>query len=329
MKLRHIPTLSELPPPPQGKTGWPWTEESPKIPSGTLNDNLWPRIGIITPSYNQVNFVEQTIRSVLLQGYPNLEYMIIDGNSTDGSQEVIRKYEEWLDYWVSEPDRGHAHALNKGAARTSGEIFGWLNSDDFFMPGALQCVAGMYREHSDAVAWIGGCYRIKPDGLILSRVIPRNLDRDSLADWWWQGNFFQPSCFFTNRAWKELGYLDENLYIAFDVEWWLRLATLGKFASTSEMISVATIHQEAKTQKFRGMKMRSDMSIVQTRYGYQDYQKITNSWLVRSMKSKLVRRRVMQALGEILMSRVHRYCPWEWRRHPRQIQTVLSEMSDQ
>ena len=274
-----------------------------------------------------MNYIEQTIRSVLLQGYPNLEYIIFDANSTDGSQNIIQKYAAWLDYWVSEPDRGQAHAINKGADRASGEIFGWLNSDDFFMPGAMQIIAKMHREHPAAVAWVGGCYRIKPDGLILSRVLPRNLDRDGLADWWWQATFFQPSCLFTTRAFKKLGHLDESLYIAFDLDWWLRLTTLGKFELTSEMISIATIHQDAKTQSIKE-KMRSEMSIVQLRHGYPDYQKLTNSWLIRSLKSSLIRTRVINALSELLMSRVHLYFPWEWEKYPRQLQTVLSGMSD-
>ena len=328
MNNYRIPSVTELPPPPQGKIGWPWTVGSHRIPSGSFHECVWPRITIVTPSYNQCNFIEETIRSVLLQGYPNLEYIIIDGNSKDGSQEIIRKYEPWINYWVSEPDRCQAHAISKGAARASGEIFGWLNSDDFFMPGALQYIAKIYQEHPEAVAWVGGCYRIRPDGLILSRVIPRNLDLDSLVDWWWQGNFLQPSLFFITRAFKELGSFDESLYIAFDLDWFIRLAMLGSYVSTSEMLSVATIHPKAKTQAFKNI-MSKDMITVQMRYSNQDYQKITNNWFVRSLKSPLIRRRVMKALGEILISRIHLYCPWEWGKYPRTLQTVLTNMSDQ
>ena len=139
--VRRCPTLAELPTPPAGKTGWPWTVETPPLPPARPDGSPWPRISIVTPSYNQGQFIEETIRSILLQGYPDLEYIIIDGGSTDQSVEIIKKYEPWLTYWVSEKDRGQAHAINKGFARVSGEIGGYLNSDDFYLPNALSAAA--------------------------------------------------------------------------------------------------------------------------------------------------------------------------------------------
>src|SRR5688572_28969334 len=107
----RCPMLSDLPAPPPGKTGWPWTEETFQLPEAMPDGKRWPRISIVTPSYNQGQFIEETIRSVLLQCYPNLEYIVIDGGSTDDSVEIIEKYKSWLTYWVSEPDKGQVDAI--------------------------------------------------------------------------------------------------------------------------------------------------------------------------------------------------------------------------
>src|SRR6056297_3391010 len=114
---------------------------------------MLPKISIVTPSFNQGKFLEKTIKSVIDQNYPHLEYIIIDGGSTDSSLNIIKKYEKHLDYWISEPDRGQSHAINKGLNYCSGQIFNWINSDDYLEPGALFKVAEAWNQEPNAAAW--------------------------------------------------------------------------------------------------------------------------------------------------------------------------------
>lgn len=140
--------------------------------------HTWPRITIVTPSYNQGSFIEETIRSVLLQGYPNLEYIIIDGGSSDDSVALVSRYSEWLSFWVSEPDNGQAAAINKGFKKASGDIWQWINSDDRLAPGALFRVAHLYMTQPATII-AGACENFWPDG---QKIATRNqsLEREAL-----------------------------------------------------------------------------------------------------------------------------------------------------
>ncbi|NVO00781.1 MAG: glycosyltransferase, partial [Geobacteraceae bacterium] len=151
-----------------------------------------PKITIVTPSYNQGRFLEKTILSVLDQGYPNLEYIVIDGGSTDESVEIIKKYADRLTYWVSEPDRGQSHAINKGFERATGEIFGWLNSDDWYHPGALQAVAEAFAANPDVGAVVGAGEMVDEEGKQLIYKSTTKVDLDFLYHWL-DDFFWQPS----------------------------------------------------------------------------------------------------------------------------------------
>jgi glycosyltransferase involved in cell wall biosynthesis len=150
--------LNKLPVAPAGKTSWPGDEERFLWPTTMSDGRPWPRISIVTLSYNQAKFIEQAIRSVLHQGYPNLEYIVIDGGSTDVSVDIIEKYADCLAYWCSERDAGPAAGLNKGFQHATGEIFGFLNADDFYLPGSLHRIANLFRTHSSADVLCGDGY---------------------------------------------------------------------------------------------------------------------------------------------------------------------------
>lgn len=245
--------------------GWPWQ------PDGSSQQTFAgpPRITLVTPSFNQRSFVEATLRSVLLQGYPELEYLVFDAGSTDGTVEVLRAYEPWLTHLQIAPDRGQSHAINLGLSRATGRIVGWLNSDDRLLPGALWRIAAAYRTAPEAAAWVGGVRSVTPSGRTIFTKAPRGLERDQLADWGREGDFGQPGCFFSREAFERAGPADEALHFAFDVELWLRLSSLGRFVPVDAVIAEETLHPAAKTQAQRGRSL-AELHLVQLRHGYQD-----------------------------------------------------------
>jgi glycosyltransferase involved in cell wall biosynthesis len=177
---------------------------------------LYPKISVVTPSFNQAAFIEETINSVLSQKYSNLEYIIIDGGSTDGSVEIIKKYSKYLAFWESVPDRGQAHALNKGFAKASGDIYCWLCSDDLLEPGALVRVAEAYQSGTQWI--IGQCLHFGGDfqPCVKPLALPGNPAE------WLMSNVPQPSVFWSSDLHRKAGMLREDLHYVFDWEFWLR-----------------------------------------------------------------------------------------------------------
>jgi glycosyltransferase involved in cell wall biosynthesis len=232
-----------------------------------MTDTAAPRISIVTPSFNQGRFLANAIASVLEQGYPNLEYMVMDGGSTDESLEVIRKYADHLTYWQSRPDAGQVEAINAGLARATGTILAFLNSDDFLLPEALARVAEACREKPEAAAWVGGGHDVAEDGFILQTRMPKGLSRAELADW--EVNWiFQPSCFFSAAAARRVGFLDAQYQNAFDFDFWLRLSGDGELVPVRHVLAAATIHTETKTLKFMP-RMFEEVQSIQTKFGYE------------------------------------------------------------
>jgi glycosyltransferase involved in cell wall biosynthesis len=195
------------------------------------NGSPWPRISVVTPSFNQGRFIEETIRSVLLQGYPNLEYIIIDGESTDESLEIIARYEPWLTYWVSEKDRGQTHAINKGLRRSTSDIFAWLNSDDYYLEGIFQRVARHFRCHPEIDLIHGRCRVVNERGIKVGDRAGSITRYDEILDlwdvWWNERNFVQPEVFWTKRIANKIGPFREDLFWVMDYEYWLRILRAG------------------------------------------------------------------------------------------------------
>ncbi len=237
--------INQLPKPESNRTGWPWTQET----SPTVYDNnfSWPKITIVTPSYNQGAFLEETIRSILLQNYPNLEYIIIDGGSTDNSVEIIKKYAPWITFWVSEKDNGQSDAINKGLNKASGDILNWINSDDYLLPKALYHVGSFdWQPNTGALAGIGQKVDTHKE-IIYTPPYYEPITAKELTNWTEGRNFMQPSCFFSRQAWDSCGPINEELYFCMDVELWFKIAHSFNFERISVILSQAYEHETAKT----------------------------------------------------------------------------------
>lgn len=206
-----------------------------------------PKISVITPSYNQGCFIEQTICSVIDQGYPNLEYIIIDGGSTDNSVDIIKKYEKHISYWVSEKDKGQSDAINKGYLKATGEVINWLNSDDYYETGSLNKVGEAFKD--PLVNVYCGISRIFGDGNEYyshgTDIYPGNLEKT--IGW---ARIDQPETFMRKRIWDTLGAVDDQFHYTMDKELWIRyLLTYGLngIIKTKELLAHFRLHSGSKT----------------------------------------------------------------------------------
>jgi glycosyltransferase involved in cell wall biosynthesis len=202
-------------------------------------------VSIITPSYNQAAYLEQTIQSVLGQDYPRLEYIVIDGSSTDNSVEIIRRYADRLAYWISEKDRGQAEAINKGFARANGEILAWLNSDDYYLANTIPAAVKCFEENPEVVMVYGDMLAVDENGRTINVLKYRQLSLEDLLCFQIVG---QPSVFFRRSAFEKAGPLEPTLHFLLDHQLWIRLALQGRILHVPQVWSAARYHPAAKNR---------------------------------------------------------------------------------
>lgn len=269
--------LEKLPAVSAEKTGWPWTESS-QLPAD-LEAVQWPRITIVTPSYQQGKYVEETIRSVLLQNYPNLEYFVLDGASTDGSAEIIEQYAPWLDFWVSEKDGGQVAAINRGFARASGEILGWLNSDDVLTPDTLFTVARYFLEHPDCQFVYGDADLIDGRSIFIKNCAwIQAWDKDLFIS---KDFITQPAAFWRRSLWQQTGNLDNQYGWGFDWDWFIRAGQRSTPRYLRQVFALARITHDTKTMS-GGSKRRAEVAAIARRHG--GFMQPTNLiWLARRL----------------------------------------------
>lgn len=225
--------------------------------------NNFPKISVITPSYNQGIYIEETILSVLNQNYPNIEYIIIDGGSNDETVEIIKKYEHKIDFWVSEKDKGQGDAINRGFARATGDILCWLNSDDYFLPETLKYVASNLDISKKEILFGEVDHIYEPDKKIMHSNVQNKFKHYNLELY---DYIIQPGSFWTKKVWESTGIINEDLHFVFDWEWFLR-AKLNQteFKYTNRVMSMYRVHDAHKTSN-GGEKRQKEIEYILSKY---------------------------------------------------------------
>ncbi len=224
-----------------------------------------PKLSIVTPCFNHAAYLEETLQSVLGQGYPNLEYIVMDGGSTDGSVEIIKRHEKHLAYWQSAPDTGMYNAINQGMARATGDILGWLNSDDMQLPGALEFAAAQLDVQLPQLLFGNAFHFVqgRPDNWG-SNVQAEHAHKDIFK----YDYVIQPASFWTRAAWEMTGALDESYQVVADWEWFARCKKKGvQFIPSARYLAVYRILPESKTSAGREPRWAEMARILRTYAG--------------------------------------------------------------
>jgi glycosyltransferase involved in cell wall biosynthesis len=239
-----------------------------------------PTLTIVTPSFQQARYLERTIRSVLDQNYPKLEYIIMDGGSTDGSIEIIKKYQDRLAYWQSQKDNGQSDAINQGLARATGEIVGWLNSDDVFAPGALRTIGRYYHQHPECEFLYGHCDLIDAEDCVIRRLFAVPTNAYELLNF--NRNLFgQPGTTWKRSLQERIGLLDPTLHYAMDCDFWLKASRATRLHFVPRHLASLRVHEQAKSTDANEQRFIAEHRKLDERYGANEQN--------RSLRAKLFR----------------------------------------
>ncbi len=273
-----------------------------------------PKISIVTPSLNQAGFLEAAIRSVISQDYPDFQYFVMDGGSSDGSVEIIRKYSEKIDFWRSGDDRGQADAVYQGFERATGDILGYLNSDDLLLPGCLEKVGSYFAKHSEINCVVGGSILIDERGASLDIADGKpafNLGTGQNFRkllFWECGGFYQPASFWRRKAFFDEGGFDRELSFCFDYDMYLRLARRGPFGLIEDFLACFRVHPTSKTSTMSDV-WRTERDAVLKRHGRDKVpapaRYLMRRWyvLVDSIRKKRLKAGLKS--GRIVLPKVH------------------------
>lgn len=271
----------------------------------STNSSSSPLVSIVTPSFNQAAFLERTMRSVLTQDYPRIEYIVVDGGSTDGSRAIIERFVDQLTHWISEPDLGQGDAINKGFAMAAGEIYAWLNSDDTYNPGAVREAVEFLESHPEVGMVYGAAYYIDREGRRIGRYPAKQTDYQGLRRG--VNTVTQQSMFFRAELWRQVGGLDTSLYYALDYDLWVRLAKAAPIVFQERYWANFRLHDQSKSM-IAARRCWPEIIQIHFRNGGSRFSLIYLKYLLRKllepimplrMKLRLLRFSLERRLGSV------------------------------
>lgn len=280
------------------KTGWPWDIEVDRDIYKKFSN--WPKISIVTPSYNQGKFIEETIRSIKLQNYPNIEFIIIDGGSNDNTVDIIKEYEDFISYWISEKDNGQSDAIVKGISKSNGEIINWINSDDILAPNALYHIAITFIENSniDFVCGINGVINNKSE--IIDWIhTPIDFNQPSIL--FYTMPYGQQSCFFSRSLYNKTSGINTSLHFSMDFDLYVKMHLQSNPKQINNHIGSIRIHELTKTSNLQDLMYYENGCIITTLFHSLCNYKYS-SFLVDCGFTVLEKYYVNEAIAEKLLS---------------------------
>ena len=245
--------------------GWDNMDHADPATSGRLAESA-PRFSVVIPTLNQAETIEDTLLSLIHQNYPNLEIIVADGGSSDATASVLNRYREHLNAVLPGPDTGQSNAINKGFARASGDIFFWLNSDDYLLPDTLWRVAACFQADADLEFAVGAGDVISLDHHFLRHIPPLPMDEATMLNWKNDQWVMQQCCFWTKNLWQSVGGVDEQLHLLMDYDLWFRFSRMTKAAMINEKLAVMRYYPDAKTVKQRS-KTSEELAYVYAKNG--------------------------------------------------------------
>lgn len=284
--------------------GWPTTLEFFDRPAQTILPEE-KRISIVIPTLNQADTIEDTLLSIIHQNYMNFEIIVIDGGSTDNTQHIISKYRPWISYYISGVDSGQSNAINRGFAVATGDIYAWINSDDYYLPFAFQRISQLFVCNQEIDVIVGAGDVVDKHCKFLKHITPMQMNRQNLLKWLEGEWIMQQACFWTDAIWERSGGVDESLKLLMDFDLWLRFSKRGKSITVNEPIAVMRYYPEIKTIALKDVVKEESAYIFAKNGEYARVRKIVsdiamsekNFATIETPQRGFMFRRLFKALG--------------------------------